>query len=266
VRTTRDGIVIRPEDFNPERIIIDDAIIGSEPSVDVGDRFPGAIIGVIDYSFGNFKLLNTAPLPAPARGGLARETTAAAAPNELSVATFNVENLDPADPPAKFDALADVIVNNLQSPMIIAVEEVQDNNGPVNDAVVDAGLTYERLIAAIVAAGGPTYGYRQIDSVDDQDGGEPGGNIRVGFLFRTDLDSLGFVDRPGGTPTIGATVAEGPGGPRLSFSPGRIDPANPAWANSRKPLAGEFRWRGETVFVIANHFRSKGGDQPLLIC
>ncbi len=49
----------------------------------------------------------------------------------------------------------------------------------------------------------------------------------------------------------------------LSHSPGRIDPQNAAWANSRKPLAGEFVFRGRTVFVIANHFGSKGGDEGL---
>jgi predicted extracellular nuclease len=54
-----------------------------------------------------------------------------------------------------------------------------------------------------------------------------------------------------------------PSGPRLSFSPGRVDPGNPAWAASRKPLAGEFKAYGKTLFVIANHFNSKGGDQPL---
>ncbi|MEA2243794.1 MAG: uncharacterized protein QOD24_3350, partial [Solirubrobacteraceae bacterium] len=52
-------------------------------------------------------------------------------------------------------------------------------------------------------------------------------------------------------------------GPRLSISPGRIDSANPAFTTSRKPLAGEFRWLGRRLFVVANHFNSKGGDQPL---
>lgn len=33
--------------------------------------------------------------------------------------------------------------------------------------------------------------------------------------------------------------------------------------DSRKPLAGEFVFRGKTVFVIANHFGSKGGDEGL---
>ena len=64
-------------------------------------------------------------------------------------------------------------------------------------------------IAAISAAGGPAYSYRQIDPVNNEDGGEPGGNIRVGFLFRTD-SGLSFVDRPGGTAT-GAVGVTGSG-------------------------------------------------------
>jgi uncharacterized protein len=58
-------------------------------------------------------------------------------------------------------------------------------------------------------------------------------------------------------------VVDTPSGPQLTLSPGRIDPANPAFTNSRKPLAGEFRWQGRTLFAVANHFNSKGGDDPL---
>ena len=129
-------------------------------------------------------------------------------------------------------------------------------------AAAGADVTFRTLIAAIQAAGGPTYDFRQINPIDDQDGGEPGGNIRVGFLFRVDR-GLGFVDRPGGTPTAATTVVGSGAGTRLSFSPGRIDPTNAAFTASRKPLAGELRFRGHHLFVIANHFNSKGGDQPL---
>ena len=52
-------------------------------------------------------------------------------------------------------------------------------------------------------------------------------------------------------------------GAALKYSPGRIDPTNPAFNSSRKPLAAEFLWKGRTVFAIANHFNSKGGDDPL---
>jgi predicted extracellular nuclease len=265
-RTARGGALIGDtySDFNPERLQIDDTLTSGPPKVNVGDRFPGAIIGVLDYSFGNYELLNTAPLPAPASGGLAREVVGFPPPNaaQLNVTSFNVENLDPNDPQSKFDGLAAVIVNNLGAPDLLGVEEVQDNNGPTNDSVVDADQTFAKLIAAIQAAGGPTYSYRQINPVDDQDGGEPGGNIRVGFLFRSDR-GLAFVDRPGGTPTAAVSVVAGAAGPELSFSPGRIDPTNSAFNNSRKPLAGEFTFNGQKLFAIVNHFNSKGGDQPL---
>jgi hypothetical protein len=260
LRTTRGGVIVRPNDFNPERIMLDDGILPT-PRLVVGDRLDGPLVGVVDYSFGNFKLQLTA-LPPVVGGGLARETTAPPSPSELSVATFNVENLDPADGAAKFDALAAVVVNNLRSPDLVALEEVQDNNGPTNDATVAADQTYRALIDAIDRAGGPAYQVRQIDPVDDQDGGEPGGNIRVGFLFRTDR-GLAFVDRPGGGPTTATSVVAGPTGPALSASPGRIDPTNPAFVNSRKPLVGELTYNGRTFFVVANHFNSKGGDQPL---
>src|SRR6266540_2013540 len=184
LRSARGGVLARPDDFNPERVFLDDQLAPT-PSVNVGDRFPGAVVGVLDYSFGNFKLEVTST-PATASGGIEREVTAPAAAHQLAVATFNVENLDPNDPQSKFDQLAGLIVHNLQAPDLVAVEEIQDDNGATNDAVVDADVTFGTLIGAIQAAGGPTYEFRQINPVDDQDGGEPGGNIRVGFLFRGD--------------------------------------------------------------------------------
>ena len=260
VRTPRGGVLIRPTDFNPERVVLDDTVVGNAamPLVHVGDGFTGPAVGVLDYSFGNFKLNVTQALTR-VDNGLAREVTTAPGAGELAVATFNVENLRPTDPPSKFDALADQIVNHLRSPDVIALEEIQDNSGATNNGVVDANVTLDQLVAAIAAAGGPAYQWRQINPVNNADGGEPGGNIRVGFLYRTDR-GLAFVDRPGGTSTTATTVNPGP---VLSVSPGRIDPGNTAWANSRKPLVGEFTYRGETVFVIVNHFNSKGGDDPL---
>ncbi|HKE52877.1 MAG TPA: endonuclease/exonuclease/phosphatase family protein, partial [Actinomycetes bacterium] len=217
---------------------------------------------VLDYSFGNFKLLVTSS-PTAQRNGLAREVTTTGSQKELAIATFNVENLSPADPPSKFTELASIIVNNLRSPGIVVVEEIQDNTGPVNDGTVAADQTFAQLITAISNVGGPTYDWRSIDPVNNSDGGQPGGNIRVGFLFRTDNPDLSFVDRPGGSSTTAVDVVEVGGQVQLTTSPGRIDPTNSAFNNSRKPLAAEFRFRGKTVFVVANHWNSKGGDNPL---
>jgi predicted extracellular nuclease len=270
IRTTRGGIVIRDVDpnpagdyrsgdFNPERIMLDD-LFRSTPSVDVADHFAAAPTGVMTYDFANFKIAVTNTLTA-VDGGLEREATRAPLDWEIVVGTYNVENLDPADG-AAFARHASLIVNNLRSPDLLAIEEVQDNDGAANTSVTDASVTWQTLIDAIVAAGGPAYEYRQIDPVDDQDGGQPGGNIRVGFLFRTDR-GLMFVDRPGGDSTTATTVVPTASGPQLSFSPGRVDPEDPAFVDTRKSLAGEFRLHGKKVFVIANHFSSKGGDDPL---
>ena len=260
VRTVRDGVVIRPNDFNPERLLLDD-VLALTPLVNAGDHFTAPLVGVLDYSFGNFKL-NVTTSPARVDEGLAREVTRGSRDQEIAVATYNVENLDPADGAAAFARHADLIVDNLLAPDVLAIEEIQDSDGATNSTVTEADATWTTLISAIVDAGGPTYEYRQIDPADDQDGGEPGGNIRVGFLFRTDR-GVSFTDRAGGTSTSTTTVIDHPSGPRLSSSPGRVDPLNTAWASSRKPLVGEFRMRGRKVFVIVTHFASKGGDQPL---
>ncbi|MFD4903998.1 lamin tail domain-containing protein [Kitasatospora purpeofusca] len=259
-RTARGGILLQAADGNPERVLLDD-VLAPTPAANVGDTLSGATVGVLDYSFGNFKLLVTAT-PTVLPGGLAPETTAAPAAGELSTATFNVENLAPSDPQAKFDGLAAAVVTNLRSPDLVALEEIQDNSGATDNGVVAADQTLAKLTAAITAAGGPAYSYRQLDPVNDQDGGQPGGNIRQVFLYRTDR-GLSFTDRPGAGSTTADSVVNNGGVPALAYSPGRIDPTNTAFNSSRKPLAGEFRWNGRPVFVIANHFNSKGGDQPL---
>jgi len=260
IRTGRGGIVVASADFNPERLQLDNAITPL-PEVTVGDHFGASVLGVIDYAGGNFKVQVTAPLTVIS-GGLMPEVAEPAPASRLAIATFNVENLDPADPVEKFAAIARAIVVNLAAPDVVALEEVQDDNGPVNDSVVSAGATYAKLIAAITAEGGPAYAVRQIDPQDGQDGGESGGNIRQALLFRTDR-GLAFVDRPGGDALTATAVVAGSDGPQVTLSPGRISPLSPAFANSRKPLVGELRWNGRTLFVVANHFNSKGGDQPL---
>jgi predicted extracellular nuclease len=238
-RTERGGIAVSAGDFNPERIQIDDLNTGTLlPEVDVGARFAD-MTGVVSYNFGNYEVLLPAEPAVTQASTLQRETTTlTGSAGALTVGTFNVENLDPGD--TTFAAIAAAITNNLGSPDILCVEEIQDNNGPTNNGVVDASVTFQTLIDAIVAAGGPRYEYRQIDPVNGADGGEPGGNIRTGFLFNPD---------------------------RVDFVEGSLqrleDPVGGAFQNSRKPLVGEFVFNGEHITVVGNHFNSKGGDQPL---
>ncbi|WP_142269986.1 endonuclease/exonuclease/phosphatase family protein [Streptomyces sp. SLBN-115] len=229
------------------------------PVANVGDSLTGVTAGPLDYNqFGGYTLVANR-LGTLKSGGLERETTQKQKKGELAVATYNVENLDPSD--ATFEEHASAIVNNLKSPDIVSLEEIQDNNGATNDGTVAADVTVGRLIDAIVAAGGPEYDWRSIDPTNNTDGGEPGGNIRQVFLFNP--ERVSFTDRAGGDASTAVGVTKVRGKAQLTASPGRIDPADAAWASSRKPLVGEFVFRGRTVFVIANHFNSKGGDQGL---
>ncbi|MEU1055235.1 endonuclease/exonuclease/phosphatase family protein [Streptomyces sp. NPDC005876] len=229
------------------------------PDANVGDTLAGTTAGPLDYNqYGGYTLVADR-LGTLESGGRERETTRAQSRRELAVATYNVENLDPSDD--TFAAHAAAIVHNLRSPDIVSLEEIQDNSGATDDGTVAADRTVGELIDAIVAAGGPRYDWRSVDPVDKADGGEPGGNIRQVFLF--DPERVSFTDRAAGDATTATGVTKIRGKAALTHSPGRVDPSDPAWENSRKPLAGEFVFRGRTVFVIANHFASKGGDQGL---
>ncbi|MFE3185155.1 endonuclease/exonuclease/phosphatase family protein [Streptomyces violascens] len=265
-RTARGGSLYSSyNDQNTGRLQIQSLIPTAQqafPTANVGDTLTGTTEGPLDFNqFGGYTI-TARTLGTVKDNGLQREVTRKQRTGELAVATYNVENLDPSDPQSKFDALAQGVVTNLASPDIVALEEIQDNNGAKNDGTVDASATVKKFTDAIVAAGGPAYQWRSIDPENNKDGGEPGGNIRQGFLFNP--ARVSFTERPGGDYKTAVGVTGTKGHPALTLSPGRIDPANPAWTDSRKPLAGEFVFKGKTVFVIANHFASKGGDESLL--
>lgn len=259
LRSARGGVLINATDSNPERLFLDDMLM-STPAVNVGDGF-ASVTAVVDYSFDNFKFDITSSVTRIDNGLTAESTSLTGSAAHLTVGSFNVENLAATNAASKFAALAGQVVNSLHSPDILALMEIQDNNGTTDNGVVDATTTFDTFIAAIQSAGGPVYQFRNIDPVNGADGGAPGGNIRVGFLFNP--ARVSFVDRPGGGSTVATTVVSSSSGPQLSSSPGRVDPANSAWNASRKPLAGEFLFNGRKVFVIANHFVSKLADDPL---
>ncbi|MFJ9852077.1 endonuclease/exonuclease/phosphatase family protein [Streptomyces sp. NPDC101150] len=267
-RTARGGTLYGSyADPNGGRIKVQSLIPFSQrpfPVADVGDELTGTTAGPLDYdNFGGYTLQAT-ELGKVTDHGPAPETTRKQKSGELAVATYNVENLSPTTPQAKFDRLAKALVTNLSAPDVVALEEVQDDNGATDDGTVTAGATLKKLTDAIKAAGGPAYEWRQIDPQNDQDGGQPGGNIRNVFLFNP--ARVAFTDVKGGDATTPVKVVDEHGRAGLSASPGRIAPADQAWKTSRKPLVGQFALKsrpGSRVFVIANHFNSKGGDQGL---
>jgi len=265
-RTGRGGLRLLEDNLNPQRIIIDDHLVPDPPELKVGDFLTRPVDGVLHYSFGSYKLLNTQPLPEACGGGLeAERTTLSGDDAHLTIATFNLENLSAVSQQDEFARLAAIVTGNLGAPDIVAVQEVQDDTGPEDDGTVSAERTLTRLVEAIEAAGGPRYETRSIDPSDGADGGQPGANIRNAFLFNP--ARVEFVDREGCAGGPGVAVADGSS---RSCSPGLVDPGNPAFrprkerrGGSRKPLVGKFFFAGETLYLVNLHLVSKGVDDPV---
>jgi uncharacterized protein len=230
--------------------------------LDVGDRFSESLSGVLGYTDGAYRVFLDKSATVT-RVGLQRERLALgpALDHELSAATFNVHNLALTDSAAKFSALAQLLVDALAAPDIVALQEVQDDSGAKDDGTIASTATLTALCRAIEHAGGPSYEFAEIAPEDGRDGGAAGGNIRVAMLYRRDRGVL-LVQRGTANALTPNTVITEQGRLALRYSPGRIDPEASAWQSSRKPLAAQFTFRGQTVFIVANHFSSKLGDQP----
>ncbi|XXM74620.1 5'-nucleotidase C-terminal domain-containing protein [Lysinibacillus sphaericus] len=254
---TKEGApLLTKENQNPERMFL--LLDNRDFVAKTGDQFNGTVNGVVSYGFSNFKILvNEDELPELNEREFTPEVTTIEKDNdELSIASYNIENFAAADT-EKRDKLAKSMVENLNSPDIIGLVEVLDESGETDDGTVKADANYKALSDAVAGFGGPTYKWTEIAPQDKQDGGVPGGNIRVGYLYNPERVTL--ADAPKGDATTAVSYDDG----SLTVNPGRIDPTNPAFEDSRKSLAAEFEFNGEEVIVIANHFNSKGGDEPL---
>jgi predicted extracellular nuclease len=256
-RTGRGGIALGADpdnrgDQQPERVQIQfDGTLypGNVPSVAVGDRL-GGVTGVVGYNFGNFEV-NATEVVQVFPSGLGAETTKLiGGRRELTVASYNVLNLSAdASDDIQRALLAAQIVGRLRSPDIIALQEIQDNNGEQGGAgntETDASQTLGKLAAAIVAAGGPPYAFADIAPAANTSGGAPGGNIRVSFLYRTGRVEL--VNLESVTPAVLTAI----GSPDAS-----------AFTDSRNPLAGTFEFQGERLTIVDNHFSSRSGSTPI---
>ncbi|MYL62314.1 hypothetical protein GLW07_02975 [Bacillus hwajinpoensis] len=254
--TRANGLLLTADDPNPERLLID--VDGIDIDVTTGDRLDGSVTGNVSYDYSNFKIRPTGTFPTVIDGDTEREvTTIESAPGDLTIASYNIENYYPGVGEEKTGKIAESIVKNMKTPDIVGLIEVQDNNGPTDDGTTKANESYEAIIQAIEEAGGPTYKFADIAPADKTDGGQPGGNIRVGFIYNP--DRVTFPEKKSGDATTSVGVDEN----GLTLNPGRIDPTNEAFDDSRKALAAEFEFNGEKVVVVANHFNSKGGDGAL---
>jgi LPXTG-motif cell wall-anchored protein len=251
------GLNIAADDYNPEKVFLDN--VGS--NFKSGDTFDGDVVGVISYSSTGYQLLTKKEtLPKVIVSSIQPEVTnIAPAEDKLTVATYNMENFSnnkSNTPDEKVARIAKTFVENMKIPDIITLVEVQDNDGERNAGNTDASESYNRLIGAIKVAGGPSYKWTDVAPENNTNGGAPGGNIRVGYLYNP--ERVTFVEGTKGTGTQANAWNENG---NLTLNPGVINPAK--YSDTRKPIAAEFDFQGERVVVIGAHLNSKGGDQSL---
>lgn len=231
------GLTLAADDANPEKMIVtgDSVYSAFDGHYTMGDHLSD-VTGVLNYQYDNYELLVTQDVSVTQPSTLARETTGLHGDaDHLSVATYNLENLDASD--QKYDVLAHDIVYNLQAPDIVSVQEVQDDNG-TGTGVVSAAQNLQSLVDALnVADASAHYVYAEIDPTSENStGGEPNGNIRNAFLYNDNRVSL--VD--GSLTEI--TGAE--------------------YDNSRNPLVGTFSFNGQDTTIVDIHAYSRGGSDP----
>jgi len=135
----------------------------------------------------------------------------------------------------RFARLAGAIVRQAGSPDIVALQEMQDDDGAEITGQIKAAENYALLIRDISRLTGPDYRWADIPPIAGADGGQPGGNIRNAFLFNP----------------ARMEMVEG--------SLRRLGEVDPAFEGSRKPLVARFRLRetGHEIAVVNLHLASK---------
>ena len=259
------GILLLSEDDpNPERLILDDKYI-KMPELLPGDVFTSPIIGILEYDFGNYRIQ---PIETPVykSNSLTEEflaiETIELTESQISVVSMNTENLSHLEDPERIEDYAEMIVNKLSSPDIMVLQEIMDDDGYLDSAIVSADENIDALQIAVEEAGGPTYRWFNVNPVRNQDGGAEGANIRTVIMFRMDR-GLKFLSALPAEPNEEVRLNGSEKNTALSNNPGLISPSDSAFRNSRKPIIAQFQYQDEIFYVIGLHLSSKGPDGPL---
>ncbi|MFT8807277.1 Hint domain-containing protein [Gluconobacter sp.] len=215
---------------------------GSAINAEVGDKL-GDITGVLTYYNGVYELVPTTQVTVLHTDTPAPVTSLHKDDQNLLVSDYNIENFNALDP-ANADRLkqvAQIITGNLDSPDVLALQEVQDDSGTTNDGTVSAEQNLAAIVKAIADAGGPTYSWAEVDPTNNAWGGVSGGNIRSVYLYNPERVSL----------TAPVTTI------------GEEELASGTFKNTRLPLIGTFEFNGQTVTLVNVHLSSQAGSSEL---
>lgn len=222
--------------------------------VNLGDKLKTDVVGALNYRSAAWQIaVNGAVSVEHGKQIIENPASLVSDRSSITVMTLNALNLDVKverpdkviDPrrdidddvgEGRFLRLARAIVRQARSPDVVALQEIQDNDGAELSDVVDASATYNELINNVQQLGGPRYQWLDIAPKAGEDGGQPGGNIRNGYLYNA--ERVGVVE----------------GSVRL------IAADNTAFEDSRKPLTVTFHLNSRPdcqLSVINVHLASK---------
>ena len=252
VRTEHSGVVASAE--NPDRWFPGFRVTNYNHAqrLNVGAKLLSDISGPLNYRADSYQISVSEPFKVEASFVNISKSSLQPKDGSVTIMTLNCFNLDPhvesedlvLNPrrdvdddwgEGRFHTLAQAVVLQANSPDIVALQEIQDSDGAEMTDVVDASATYQLLIKTIEQLSGIKYRWIDVNPKMGEDGGQPGGNIRNGFLYNPQRVAL----------------VEGSA---------RVFGANEAYfEDSRKPLLALFKEQasGKVIACINLHLASK---------
>ncbi len=222
------------------------------PRLNVGSKLLSRVVGPLNYRVEAFQIAVNHRIDVEQSQIPLNRSTLTPEPGFLTIMTMNSFNLDmhiesgskvknPSQDvdddwgDGRFHSLAQAVVLQANTPDIVALQEIQDNDGAEMTDIVDASETYRGLIETIKQLSGVEYRWIDIAPKAYADGGQPGGSIRNGFLYN-----------PG----------------RVALVEGKLRSIGldePAFEGSRKPLLVHFREidSGNELVCFNVHLASK---------
>jgi len=228
------------------------------PRANVGAKLLSRVEGPLNYRVDSYQMSVSEPFEIDQHFIELSKSSLVPSAGSLTVMTLNCFNLDPnVEAPVRvqnprqdvdddwgegrFHTLAQAIVLQANLPDIVALQEIQDNDGAELSSVVDAAETYRLLVLTVKQLSGVEYSWVDINPELGADGGQPGGNIRNGFLYnpnRVNVDDASLH-----------VIGKG----------------NWAFDDSRKPLVCDFieKESGERLSIINVHLASKRHQESI---
>ncbi len=276
------------EDYNPELFVLTTNHLSKGIQVqksngdyyyyNIGDEFKGDIVGVLTYPkniFGGGEYALVTPVAqesleyknidskgfVPLNQRPKSKFDVTLSPNEITVATFNLENLG-GNRQDRIDVFSNIVKTNLNCPDVLNLVEIQDNNGVSFRGGADAKMTLKKIKLAVgQQCEDSNYEFINIDPFELSEGGQPGGNIRTSVLYNKDKLDFNYTSE-NNNESYGGHSLPTKGGD-LSVNPGRVFPLDVAFRRSRRSPVMQFSLKDspkKRLYLIGAHLNSKIGD------